>query len=94
MTTFPAEETARKTIHEAAHRTPYHDFTLDELEAYDRGVLEPERAEVVATHRATGCPACRRWIAGSDPLVRLLQDYVRAELEQPLPTTPWGRVRA
>ncbi len=27
----------------ASAPTPYHDFTLDELEAYDRGVLEPAR---------------------------------------------------
>jgi len=89
MTTARVRETTRQTS-----RIPYHDFTLDELEAYDRGVLEPERAAVIAEHLAEGCPACRRWIAGADPVVRLLEDYVRAELEQPIPTTPWERARA
>ena len=89
MTTARVRETTRQT-----GRIPYHDFTLDELEAYDRGVLEPERAAVVAEHLAEGCSACRRWIAASDPLARLLEDYVRAELEQPIPTTPWERARA
>ncbi len=42
-----------------------HNFTLDELQAYDEGVLAPERAAVVGRHLAAGCPACRAWIAHS-----------------------------
>jgi predicted anti-sigma-YlaC factor YlaD len=77
-----------------AHRTPYHDFTLDELEAYDRGVLEPARVAVIEEHLAEGCPACRRWLAGSDEAVRLIEELARAESRRPRPTTPWGHARA
>ncbi len=50
-----------------------HDFTLDELRAYDEGTLALERAAIVATHLATGCPACRAWIATSHEVGRLRQ---------------------
>jgi anti-sigma factor RsiW len=49
-----------------------HDFTLDELQAYDEGTLVPDRALVVARHLAAGCPACRAWIANSHEVGRLL----------------------
>ncbi len=49
-----------------------HDFTLDELQAYDEGTLAPERAAIVAAHLAAGCPACRAWIATSHEVGRLL----------------------
>ena len=49
-----------------------HDFTLDELQAYDDGTLAPERAAVVAAHHAAGCAACRAWIATSHEVGRLL----------------------
>jgi len=77
----------------AAHArpSPYHDFTLDELEAYDRGVLEPERAAVIAAHLAQECPACRRWLAGSDEAVRLIEALARDALSRSRPPTRWGR---
>ena len=80
----------------AAHARPipYHDFTLDELEAYDRSVLEPERAAVIATHLAQGCPACRRWLAGSDEAVRLIEALARDALSRSRPPTRWGRAGA
>ncbi len=49
-----------------------HDFTLDELQAYDEGTLAPDRATVVAAHLAAGCAACRAWIATSHEVGRLL----------------------
>jgi len=49
-----------------------HDFTLDELQAYDDGTLAPERTAVVAAHLATGCAACRAWIATSHEVGRVL----------------------
>jgi len=49
-----------------------HDFTLDELHAYDEGTLAPERAAIVAAHLAAGCAACRAWIATSHEVGRLL----------------------
>jgi len=49
-----------------------HDFTLDELQAYDEGTLAPERAAIVAAHLAAGCAACRAWIATSHEVGRLL----------------------
>ncbi|MDQ2828702.1 MAG: hypothetical protein M3Y74_06605 [Chloroflexota bacterium] len=49
-----------------------HDFTLDELQAYDEGTLAPDRAAVVAAHLAAGCAACRAWIATSHEVGRLL----------------------
>jgi len=49
-----------------------HDFTLDELQAYDEGTLAPERAAVVAAHLTAGCAACRAWIATSHEVGRLL----------------------
>jgi len=49
-----------------------HDFTLDELQAYDEGTLAPERAAVVAAHLSAGCAACRAWIATSHEVGRLL----------------------
>ncbi len=49
-----------------------HDFTLDELQAYDEGALAPERAVIVAAHLAAGCAACRAWIATSHEVGRLL----------------------
>jgi len=55
---------------EAAPATA-HDFTLDELRAYDEGTLAPERAAVVAAHLAAGCAACRAWIATSHEVGRL-----------------------
>ena len=78
----------------AARRIPYHDFTLDELEAYDRGLLEPERAALIAEHLAEGCPACRRWLAGSDEAVRLVEALARDALGRAGPTTRPGRARA
>ncbi len=48
-----------------------HDFTLDELQAYDEGTLAPERAAIVAAHLAAGCAACRAWIATSHEVGRL-----------------------
>lgn len=77
-----------------AQHTPYHDFTLDELEAYDRGLLEPERVAVIGEHLAQGCPACRRWLAGSDEAVRLVEALARDALGRPRPTTRRGRARA
>jgi len=56
---------------EAAPATA-HDFTLDELRAYDEGTLALERAAVVAAHLAAGCAACRAWIATSHEVGRLL----------------------
>jgi len=56
---------------EAAPATA-HDFTLDELRAYDEGTLAPERAAIVAAHLAAGCAACRAWIATSHEVGRLL----------------------
>ncbi len=58
-------------MREAATATA-HDFTLDELQAYDEGTLAPERAAVVAAHLAAGCAACRAWIATSHEVGRLL----------------------
>ena len=52
--------------------TRAHNFTLDELQAYDEGTLAPERAAVVAAHLAAGCAACRAWIATSHEVGRLL----------------------
>ena len=52
--------------------TRTHDFTLDELQAYDEGTLAPDRAAIVAAHLAAGCPACRSWIATSHEVGRLL----------------------
>ncbi len=49
-----------------------HDFTLDELRAYDEGTLAPERAAIVAAHLAADCAACRAWIATSHEVGRLL----------------------
>lgn len=49
-----------------------HNFTLDELQAYDAGALSPERAAVVAAHLMAGCPACRARIAQSHEIGRLL----------------------
>ncbi len=49
-----------------------HDFTLDELQAYDEGTLAPDRAAVVAAHLTAGCAACRAWIATSHEVGRLL----------------------
>ncbi len=80
--------------HAHACPIPYHDFTLDELEAYDRGLLEPERAAVIAAHLARGCPACRRWLAGSDEAVRLIEALARDALTQLRPPTRWGRAGA
>jgi len=58
-------------MREAATATA-HDFTLDELQAYDDGTLAPDRAAVVAAHLAAGCAACRAWIATSHEVGRLL----------------------
>jgi len=58
-------------MREAATATA-HDFTLDELQAYDEGTLAPGRAVVVAAHLAAGCAACRAWIATSHEVGRLL----------------------
>jgi len=44
-----------------------HDFTLDELQAYDEGTLAPDRAAVVAAHHAAGSPPPTRWDACSTP---------------------------
>jgi len=55
---------------EAAAATA-HDFTLDELRAYDEETLALERAAVVAAHLAAGCAACRAWIATSHEVGRL-----------------------
>ncbi len=78
-------ETARATAH---------DFTLDELQAYDEGTLAPERAVIVAAHLAAGCPACRAWIATSHEVGRLR--HAAARLDDPdafLLQTPPARAR-
>jgi len=49
-----------------------HDFTLDELQAYDEGMLAADRSAIVAAHLAAGCAACRAWIATSHEVGRLL----------------------
>jgi len=51
---------------------PPHDFTIDELHAFAEGTLSPLRAAHIQAHLDAGCPACRAWIAASDPLGRLL----------------------
>ncbi len=78
----------------SAWHSPYHDFTLDELEAYDRSLLEPERVVVIDAHLAAGCPACRRWLAGSDEAVRLIEAMARDALSRSRPTTGGGQARA
>jgi anti-sigma factor RsiW len=60
-----------------------HDFTLDELQAYDEGTLAPDRAAVVAAHLAAGCAACRAWIATSHEVGRLLHADAGAHLDGP-----------
>ncbi len=73
-----------------------HDFTLDELQAYDEGTLAPERAVVVAAHLAAGCAACRAWIATSHEVGRLLHADTNAHLDDPdafLLNTPPARAR-
>ncbi len=73
-----------------------HDFTLDELQAYDEGTLAPDRAAVVAAHLTAGCAACRAWIATSHEVGRLLHADADAHLDGPdafLLNTPPARVR-
>jgi len=73
-----------------------HDFTLDELQAYDEGTLAPDRAAVVAAHLAAGCAACRAWIATSHEVGRLLHADADAHLDGPdafLLNTPPARAR-
>jgi len=73
-----------------------HDFTLDELQAYDEGTLAPDRAAVVAAHLAAGCAACRAWIATSHEVGRLLHADAGARLDGPdafLLNTPPARAR-
>jgi len=60
-----------------------HDFTLDELQAYDEGTLAPERAAVVAAHLTAGCAACRAWIATSHEVGRLLHADAGVHLDGP-----------
>jgi len=69
-------------MREAATATA-HDFTLDELQAYDEGTLAPERAAVVAAHLAAGCAACRAWIATSHEVGRLLHADAGVHLDGP-----------
>jgi len=75
-----------------------HDFTLDELQAYDEGTLALERAAVVAAHLAAGCAACRAWIATSHEVGRLLHTAaglgdVGADPDAFLWETPRARAR-
>ncbi len=75
-----------------------HDFTLDELQAYDEGMLAPDRAAVVAAHLAAGCAACRAWIATSHEVGRLLHTAaglgdVGADPDAFLWETPRARAR-
>ncbi len=73
-----------------------HDFTLDELQAYDDGTLALERAVVVAAHLAAGCAACRAWIATSHEVGRLLHADAGARPDDPdafLLNTPYTRAR-
>jgi len=77
-----------------------HDFTLDELQAYDEGTLAPERVAIVAAHLAAGCAACRAWIATSHEVGRLLHADASADastrLDDPdafLWDTPRARAR-
>ncbi len=73
-----------------------HDFTLDELQAYDEGTLAPDRAAVVAAHLAAGCAACRAWIATSHEVGRVLHADADAPLDDPdafLLNTPPTRAR-
>ncbi len=74
-----------------------HNFTLDELQAYDEGMLAPERAAVVGRHLAAGCPACRAWIAHSYEVGRLLHpgEGVHAALDAAADAwdTPYTRAR-
>jgi len=82
-------------MREAATATA-HDFTLDELQAYDEGTLAPERGAVVAAHLAAGCVACRAWIATSHEVGRLLHAGAGAHLDGPdafLRDTPYTRAR-
>ncbi len=82
-------------MREAATATA-HDFTLDELQAYDEGTLTPERAAVVAAHLAAGCAACRAWIATSHEVGRVLHADADAHLDDPdvfLLNTPPTRAR-
>ena len=67
-----SEDRERGTPMREAVMTRTHDFTLDELQAYDEGTLAPDRAAIVAAHLAVGCPACRSWIATSHEVGRLL----------------------
>jgi len=76
--------------------TGAHDFTLDELQAYDEGTLAPDRAAVVAAHLTAGCAACRAWIATSHEVGRLLHADADAGLGDPdafLLDTPRARAR-
>ncbi len=73
-----------------------HDFTLDELQAYDEGTLAPDRAAVVAAHLTAGCAACRAWITTSHEVGRLLHADADACLGDPdafLRDTPRARTR-
>ncbi len=77
-----------------------HNFTLDELQAYDEGALAPERAAVVGRHLAAGCPACRAWIAHSQAEGHLLvgKEDIHAALDAAadvwgMPDTPDTRAR-
>jgi len=82
-------------MREAATATA-HDFTLDELQAYDEGTLALERAAVVAAHLAAGCAACRAWIATSHEIGRVLHADADAPLDGPdafLLDTPPARAR-
>ena len=82
-------------MREAATATA-HDFTLDELQAYDEGTLAPDRAAVVAAHLAADCAACRAWIATSHEVGRLLHADADACLGDPdafLRDTPSTRAR-
>ncbi len=67
-----SDDRERGTPMREAVMTRTHDFTLDELQAYDEGTLAPDRAAIVAAHLAAGCPACRSWIATSHEVGRLL----------------------
>ncbi len=60
-----------------------HNFTLDELQAYDEGTLAPDRTAVVAAHLTAGCAACRAWIATSHEVGRLLHADADARLGDP-----------
>jgi len=73
-----------------------HDFTLDELQAYDDGTLAPERAAVVGAPPAARGAAGRAAVATSHEVGRLLHAGADVHLDDPdafLLATPPARAR-